>query len=126
MKYDVATSRYTASDGAENVPVRIGNITEENGETVVEIYGTYSDERDKQRIAMAGGRVVHSSHGHGDNPTMNIARARSAVTQIIFQSRPYETMTMKNVSLAPTTSPTDVQVSPVTPSTTAPASSGGL
>jgi hypothetical protein len=45
---------------------------------------------------------------------------KSAVAQVIFRWRPYEFMEMKNVSLRPTTVPTDVQISQASSPTTAP------
>jgi RNA polymerase sigma-70 factor (ECF subfamily) len=127
VKYDMATAQYTASANAANASVRIGNVTQENRETLVEVYWPPNDgQRDRRLTVVTRGREIQSSHGHGDNPTYEYFRcAKSDMTQIICQSRPYETMAMKNLSLAPSTLPTDVQVSPLTPSTTAPASKGG-
>jgi RNA polymerase sigma factor (sigma-70 family) len=123
--YNLTTSE-RAPQGAS--PLSVGTIKEDTGKTLVQIFDTrIFRQRDRQEtvIVRAGGQIVFPkmSQGNGlfSGVTYTFECPLDQVTEVIHHWRPYdEWMEMRNLSLRPTTQPTEVSVGPATQPTTGP------
>jgi hypothetical protein len=120
--YDAATARTT---NAATVPVRIGSITEEKGRTIVQVSETPQPDaqQDQGIVLLANGKRIAAgqvSRSWLSGATYTFDCPKAQMNQILFRSRAFEFIEMKNVSLAPTAQPIDVQIIRAGLPTTAP------
>jgi hypothetical protein len=126
--YDVAASKRTSAGAS---PLTVGTITEENGKTMVQVYDSRwqsSSDRQEEVVLLANGQIVTAQTSRRASLLANYVHTyecrKDQVSQVIFRWRPYEWMEMKNVSLRPTTAPTQVSIGPATQPSTVPIITG--
>jgi len=112
--YDAATKKSGATKTLEGLITNI-TIGEEDGNALVGATWIIppTSQRDHRITAMAGEKIVPISRSTNKNFASKyyFDCGKGEITQVLFQSRPYEIMAIKNVSLAPTTTPTHVSIS---------------
>ncbi|HVT90865.1 MAG TPA: sigma-70 family RNA polymerase sigma factor [Tepidisphaeraceae bacterium] len=120
--YDAATAK---SSNRDKVPVRIGSISEEKGRTQVQVFEMPQPDpqRDEGIVLVASGKQLAAgqvSRSFMSGATYTFDCPKDQMTQILFRSRPYEFIEMKNVSLKLTAQPTEVQIVKIDSPTTLP------
>jgi hypothetical protein len=121
ITYDMATGQST---NFTDTSAKVGAITQANGMTNVELRFPlfHKMDRDERMLLLVNGQEIMPD-GISRNllgTTYSFRCAKSQVSQVIFRSRPFEWIDMNNVSLAPTTAPTPVEISPVPSPSTSP------
>jgi RNA polymerase sigma factor (sigma-70 family) len=110
--YEVASGKMGTSATGKAGFSKI-EISDEAGEACVTVSGfSIAPELDGDFLAVAAGRTLHPQHGSESKTgiTNYYSCAAGDITQVILQTRKFEVVAVKNVSLVPTTKATAVQV----------------